>query len=75
MSIDEGYSIFKEEHDSSIVEPLYDKGFTLLKEIHNPTPMDPSYYDNFVITDHLGDLVLSLTSYTSKFCSSHPNEV
>ena len=42
---------------------------------HNPIPMDPSHYDNFSLTDHLGELVLSPTSYTSKFCSSHPNEV
>ena len=44
MSIDEGYSIFKEEHDSSIVEPLYDKGFTLFKEMNDTTHMDP-YHD------------------------------
>ena len=75
LSLDEGYAIFKEEHDSSTLEPIYDKGFTLLKDLHNPTPMDPSHYDNFSLTDHLGELVLSPTSYTSKFCSSHPNEV
>ena len=75
LSLDEGYAIFKEEHDSSTLEPIYDKGFTLLKELHNPTPMDPSHYDNFALTDHLGELVLSPKSYTSKFCSSHPNEV
>ena len=76
LSLDEGYAIFKEEHDSSTLEPIYDKGFTLLKELHNPTPMDPSHYDNFSLTDHLGELVLSPTSYTSKFCSSHDaNEV
>ena len=43
--------------------------------MNNPTPMDTSHYDNFSLTDHLGELVLSPTSYTSKFCSSHPNEV
>ena len=43
--------------------------------MHNPTPMDPSYYDKFSLTYHFGELVLSPTSYTSKFCSSHPNEV
>ena len=37
--------------------------------------MDTSHYDNFLLTDHLGELVLSPTSCTSKFCSSHPNEV
>ena len=75
LSLDEGYAIFKEEHDSSTLEPIYDKGFTLLKELHNPTPMDPSNYDNFALTDHLSELFLSPTYYTCKFCSSHPNEV
>ena len=40
-----------------------------------PNPMDTSHYDNFSLIDHLGKLVLSPTSYTSKFYSSHPNEV
>ena len=75
LSLDEGYAFFKEEHDSSTLQPTYDKGFTLLKELHNTTPMDPSHYENFSLIDHLGELVLSPTSYTSKFCSSHPNEV
>ena len=35
LSLDEGYAIFKEEHDSSTLEPIYDKGFTLLKELHD----------------------------------------
>ena len=26
LSLDEGYTIFKEEHDSSTLEPIYDKG-------------------------------------------------
>ena len=43
MSLDEGNANFKEEHDSSTLEPIYDKGFTLLKELHNPTPMDTSH--------------------------------
>ena len=58
--------------DSPYIYEIYDKGFTLLKEMHNPTRMDPSHYDNFALTDHLGELVLSPTSYTSKFCNSHP---
>ena len=41
LSIDEGYAIFKEEHDSSTWEPIYDKGFTLSKELHDTTHMDP----------------------------------
>ena len=41
LSLDEGYAIFKEEHDSSTLEPIYDKGFTLLKDLHNHNLMDP----------------------------------
>jgi len=37
LSLDEGYAISKEEHDSSTLEPIYDKGFTLLKELHDTT--------------------------------------
>ena len=33
LSLDEDYAIFKEEHDSSTLEPIYDKGFTLLNMI------------------------------------------
>ena len=29
----------------------------------------------FSLSDHLGELVLSPTMYTYKFCSIHPNEV
>ena len=43
LSLDEGYAIFKEEHDSSTLEPIYDKGFTVLKEMHDTTHMDPSH--------------------------------
>ena len=43
LSLDEGYEIFKEGHDSSTLEPIYDKGFTLLKELHDTTHMDPSH--------------------------------
>ena len=43
--------------------------------MHNTTPMDPSHYDKFSLIDHVGELVLSPTYYTSKFCSFHPNEV
>ena len=46
LSLDEGYAIFKEEHDSSTLEPIYDKGFTLLKELHDTTHMDPSHDEN-----------------------------
>ena len=43
--------------------------------MHGPTPMDPSHDENFALYDHLGELVLSPTSYTSKFHSIHPIEV
>ena len=46
LSLHEGYAIFKEEHDSSTLEPIYDKGFTLLKELHDTTHMDPSHDEN-----------------------------
>ena len=75
MSLDEGYAIFKEEHDSSTLEPIYDKGFTLLKELHDTTHMHHSHDANYAIFYLLGDLFHSPTSYTSKFCSIHPNEV
>ena len=45
LSLDEGYAIFKEEHDSSTLEPIYDNGFTLLKELRDTTHMDPSHDD------------------------------
>ena len=37
--------------------------------------MDPSHDEIFSLFDHLGELVLSPTSYTSIFCSIHPNEL
>ena len=43
--------------------------------MHNPNPMDPLHYKFFSLTDHLGELVLYPTSYTSKFCSISLNEV
>ena len=47
LSLDEGYTVFKEEHDSSTLGPIYDKGFTLLKEMHDTTHMDPSHDAKF----------------------------
>ena len=41
LSLDESYAIFKEEHDSSTLEPIYEKGFTLLKDLHDTTHMVP----------------------------------
>ena len=49
LSLDEGYAIFKEEHDSSTLEPIFDKGFTLLKELHDTTHMYPSHYETLAL--------------------------
>ena len=75
MSLDECYAIFKEERDSSTLEPIYDKGFTLLKELHNTTHMDSSHDENYSLFYHLGDLFHSPTSYNSMFCSTSLNGV
>ena len=37
--------------------------------------MELSRDENFSLSNPLGELVLSPTSYTSTFCSIHPNEV
>ena len=75
LSLDEGYEIFKEEHDSSTLEPIYDKCFTLLKEPHDTTHMDPYHDDTYAIFYHLGELFHSPTSYNSMFFSISLNEV
>ena len=75
MSFDEGYAIFKEGHDSSTLEPIYDKVFTLLKELHDTTHMYPYHDETSALFKHFGELVYSPTSYNSIFCSIHPNEV
>ena len=75
LSLDEGHAIFKEEHDSSTLGPIYDKGFTLLKEIHDTTHMDPYHDEASALFDHLGELVHSPTSYHSMLCSISLNEV
>ena len=75
MPPENGYTIFEEVHNSTTLEPTHEECFPFSREVNNPTPMDTSHYDNFSLTDHLGELVLSPTSYTSKFCSIHPNEV
>ena len=43
--------------------------------MHNPTSMEPSHDDNFSLYDHFAELFLSPTSYTSKYCRIHHNEV
>ena len=53
----------------------YEESVTILREMHVTTPMDPSHDENFALSNPLGDLVLSPTSYTSTFCSIIPNEV
>ena len=73
--LDNGYTILEEVHDSNTLEPSYEKHFALLREVHDPTHMYPSHDGNFPLSNNLGDLVLSPTSYTSKFFSIHPNEV
>ena len=62
LSLDEGYAIFKEEHDSSTLEPIYDKGFTILKDFHDTTHMDPSHDETSALFYHLGELFHSPTS-------------
>ena len=69
LSLDERYAIFKEENDSSTLEPIYGKGFTHLKEMHDTTHMDPSHDENYALFYHLGELSHSPTSYNSMFCN------
>ena len=68
-------TIFEEVHNSTTLEPTHEEFFAFSRDLNNPIPMDTSNYDKFSLTDHLGELVLSPTSYTSKFCSIRPNEV
>ena len=73
--LENGYTLFEEVHDSTVLEPAYGESVMLLREMHNPTPMDPSHDENFALYNPLAGLVLSPTSYTSTFCSIHPNKV
>ena len=75
LPLENGYTLFEEVHDSTTLELTHEESFAFSREVHNPTPMDPSHDENFALSDHLGELVLSPTSHTSKFCSIHPNEV
>ena len=75
LSLDEGYANFKEEYDSSTLEPIYDKCFTLFKEISDTTHMDHSHDENSALFYHLGELAHSPTSYNSMFCNITLNEV
>ena len=62
LSLDEGYANFKEKHDSSTLEPIYDKCFTLLKEPHDTNHMDISHDETYALFYHLGELFHSPTS-------------
>ena len=75
LNLENGYTLFVEVHDSTTLEQTYEESSTFFREVHVPTPMDPSHDENFAHYDHLGELILAPTSYTSKFCSIHPNEV
>ena len=75
LPLENAYTLFEEVYDSTTLEPTHEEMFAFSREVHNPTPMDTSHDEIFSLSDHLGELVLSPTSYTSKFCSIHPNEV
>ena len=75
LPLENGYTLFEEVHDSTTLESTHEESFAFLREVHNPTRMDPSHDEFFLLSNHLGDFILSPTSYTSKFCSIHPNEV
>ena len=63
-------------HDSTILEPNHEDFFAFLRDqMHTHTPMGPLHDYKFSLFDNFCELVLSPTSYTSKFCSIHPNEV
>ena len=75
LPLQNGYTLFEDEvHDSTTLEPNYEEFFSFLREVHVPTPKDPSRDENFALYDNLGELVLSPTSYTSKFCSINPKK-
>ena len=73
--LENGYTLFEEVYDSTALEPTHEYFFAFLIEAHNPTSMDPSHDKKISLYDNLGDLFISPTSYTSKFCSIYPNEV
>ena len=75
LPLDNGYTLLEEVHDSTTLEPTYEESVTLLREIHNPTPIDPSHDEKFSLSNPLGELVISPTSYTRIVCSTYPNEV
>ena len=62
-------------HDLTTLEPNYWDFFEFLRKVHVPTTMDPSHDENFSLSDNLGELVHSPTSYPSISCSIHPKEI
>ena len=75
LSLENGYTLFEEVHDSTTLEPIHEENFSFLREVHNPTSMETSHDEIFSLSDHLGELVLSPTSYTSIPCNIHLNKV
>ena len=75
LPLENGYTLFEEVHDSTTLEPTHEKSIAFLREWCHPIPMDPSHDETFALSNPLGELVLSPTSYTSNFCSIHRNEV
>ena len=65
LPLEDGCTIFEEVHDSTTLEPTYGESFTFLREVCVPTLMDPSHDEHFSLSNPLGELVLSPTSYTS----------
>ena len=62
LSLENGYTLFEEVHDSTTLEPTHEESFSFLREVHNPTSMDPSHDENFSLSNPLGELVLCPTS-------------
>ena len=75
LPLEDGCTLFEEVHDSTTLEPTYEDFFSFLRDVHVHTPMGPSHDEIFSLYNPLGELVLSPTSYTSIFCTIHPNEV
>ena len=67
LPLDNGYTLLEAVHDYTTLEPTYEESVTLLREMNNPNPMYPSHDGNFSLSNPLGELVLSSTSYTSTF--------
>ena len=75
LPLENGYTIFEEVHNSTTLELTHEEIFAFFREVHNTT----LWILHIMTILHLliiwVTLVLSPTSHTSKFCSSHPNEV